>query len=116
APQHVTVGERRQHALVRGARIQDRTARSCALAARHSPRRIRLAFDAKSDRDLVAENLHFTDDATAATPAPGTARVAIDLVAPYPQRIGRFDELRRIVLLCDEIDRVVAVGRGTRAV
>src|SRR5688572_3895154 len=110
--QHVAVRQRRQHALVVGAGIDQHTTGAARHAAIDAPRRILDAVDAHGEHCFLGQDVVLAHDAAAAAIAPGAAGIDQDPVGTQAHRIAGLEKFDRIILLSHEIDRVGAVGVG----
>src|SRR5262249_58162297 len=64
--------------------------------------------DAHRQHCLGPQDLELADDAAAAAPTAGTAGIGVDRIAKQPDGIDGIEKFGRIILLGDEIDRVLA--------
>src|SRR4029453_690218 len=113
--QHIAVRQGRQHAFVVGAGIDHDAARAARHAAVDAPWRVLDTVDAHGEHRLLGQDVVLAHDAAAATIAPGTAGIDQDAVGAEAHRIAGLEEFDGIVLLRHEVDRVGAVGIGSRA-
>src|SRR5829696_3646913 len=113
--QHVAVRQRRQHALVVGAGIDQHATGAARHAAIDAPRRVLDAVDAHGKHCFLSQDIVFAHDAAAAAIASGAAGIDQDAVGAQAHRIAGLEEFDGVVLLRHEVHGVGAVGIRPRA-
>ena len=113
---HIAVAQGLEDALIGPCRIDDAAPGARRVPARDPPGRVGDAVDAHGHHGLRRQHLDLADQTTAAAPAPGAAGVGIDGVAQHPHGEDRIQEFGGEIFLRHQIDGIVAVGVGTRAI
>src|SRR5262249_36514451 len=110
------VADRGNRALFIAAGIDHAATGATLPPAFDAPRREVDPVDAHRHPCRGRQDLEPADEAAAAAPTAGTAGIGVDRIAKQPDGIDGIEKFGRIILLGDEIDRVVAVRERPRAI
>src|SRR5690349_10846316 len=86
---HIAIAQGLEEALIGASWIDDAAPGTGGLAAGDAPGRVADAVDAHGHHGLRRQHLDFADEAATAAPAPGTAGIGVDGVAPNAHRKHR---------------------------